>query len=108
MLHLTKNNYLIPIYDTRKSFYDKALIIQQDEFIILKSYDTNVLIIDLKLKQVYLFDAFSNTTLRHIKEVLKQLGFKCESKKQIEQDYKVPLNEFIYYLTNILNKMFKC
>ena len=46
-------------YDARQSFYGKA----------------------------YVVDTYSQTTLRHIKEFLKQNGFKADSKKQIMEDY---------------------
>jgi hypothetical protein len=35
------------------------------------------------------YGTYSSTTLRHIKEFLKQNGFKAESSKQIMADYGV-------------------
>lgn len=76
---------LIPRYDGRKSFYGKAMVIERGDEIILVSYDTEVAYI--KDSQPYVRDAYSHTTLRHIKEFLKQHGFKAESKYQILRDY---------------------
>ena len=86
-------SYLIPIYDTRKSFYDKAYIIRIGNIIRLYSYNTLVLevgqdyyklnkAIDEKL-------LFSNTTLRHMKECLKQFYYKDDkilTKKEIMKE----------------------
>ena len=35
------------------------------------------------------YGTYSATTLRHIKEFLKQNGFKADSKSQIEKDYLI-------------------
>ena len=73
------------IYDSRKSFYGKAKISYINSVLILKSYNTNVAYI--KDNKVRVSGTYSNTTLRHIKEFLKQNGFKAENKSQIEKDY---------------------
>lgn len=77
---MENKSYLIPIYDTRKSFYNKTYIIRIDNIIYLYSYDTLVLEIG---KNYYKLNKsinekllFSNTTLRHIKECLKQFYYK--------------------------------
>ena len=80
---------LKPLNDTRKSFYNKARVKQEDNKLILISYATEVL--QIENKKAFLnpdYTTISNTTLRHIKEFLKQNGFKADSKSQILEDYK--------------------
>ena len=72
-------------YDKAKSFYNKANILKRDNELILISYFTEVCII--KNKKAFVKGDYSQTTLRHIKEFLKQNGFKSENKKQILKDY---------------------
>jgi len=80
-------------YDSRASFYGKAMIINNPDKAkdieytkTLLSYQTPVSAIQANGKAV-VFDTYSTTTLRHIKEFLKQNGFKAESKAQIIKDY---------------------
>ena len=75
-------------YDTRKSFYGKAVEIYfNDGTIELHSYSTLVATIHSpSIAEVH--DWRSATTGRHIKEFLKQHGFKAESKSQILNDYQ--------------------
>lgn len=67
-------------YDSRQSFYDKAKVK------VLTSYDTPVALIEDD--KVYIDELYSQTTLRHIKEFLKQNGFDALSKDQILLKYK--------------------
>lgn len=83
-------SYLVPIYDTRKSFYDKAYVVRIGNIICLYSYNTLVLEVGqdyYKLnKSINERLLFSNTTLRHIKETLKQFYYKNDktlTKKEI-------------------------
>ena len=79
---MIQENYLNPEYDTRKSFYKKAKVKKYFgknnllEKIELYSYNTLVLTLENnKYNLNYSIDSdllFSNTTLRHIKEFLKQ------------------------------------
>lgn len=78
---------LMPRYDSRKSFYGKALVIEKGTAKTLRSYSTNVATIENGKAKVY--DIYSQTTLRHIKEFLKQNGFKAETLNQIWRDYGV-------------------
>lgn len=77
---MENQEFLEPIYDTRKSFYNKAYIIRVGNIICLYSYNTLVLEIGrdyYKLNKNVNDDLlFSNTTLRHIKETLKQFYYK--------------------------------
>jgi len=72
-------------YDGRKSFYGKANVRYEGDKIILRSYNTDVAYIENNKPVVK--GMFSNTTLRHIKEFLKQNGFKADNWQQIEKDY---------------------
>lgn len=74
-----KKYELLPIYDGRKSFYHKAIIEEENENIKLYSYD--ILVCTLSHNDIILNDnidqslLFSSTTLRHIKEFLKQYHY---------------------------------
>ena len=81
---------LAPVHDARKSFYGKALVFDLGSGILeLHSYGTTVAKINRKRHAVVLFPAWNHsaTTLRHVKEFLRQYGFTAESKAQIERDY---------------------
>ena len=92
-----------PEYDFSKSFYGKARVDIGDNGVkVCKSYGTPVAMI--KDGKAYLLQGVINyygyrtsaTTLRHVKEFLKQNGFKAESLKQIENDYDVISDYGIY------------
>ena len=76
-------------YDSRKSFYGKARVETSSTTgeVYLVSYQTKVASIHDSIAIVY--DTYSATTLRHIKEFLRQNGFKAENSKQIMKDYGV-------------------
>lgn len=90
---------LTPEFDSRKSFHQKAYV----RFPVLSngypdpvktsrellSYGTHVMTIDPEARTVELRPRWdeSATTLRHVKELLKQNGFTAESKAQIARDY---------------------
>ena len=78
------------IHDSRKSFYGKANVREENGKIILRSYNTDVAYI--KEGRAVVRGMYSNTTLRHIKEFLIQHGFEADSWKQIEKDYPEPEN----------------
>lgn len=86
--------YLKPIYDSRKSFYNKATVTEDANGKYLTSYETIVARITDKnngykiAPYAEVYGTYSATTLRHIKEFLKQNGFKAESKQQILKDYQ--------------------
>jgi len=80
-----KSWILQPRYDSRASFYGKAKIRQENGKLILQSYYTDVAKIENGKPVVY--GTYSQTTLRHIKEFLKQQGYKAENSKQIIKDY---------------------
>lgn len=79
-------------HDSRKSFYGKAKVdVKPNGSQVLYSYGTPVCRIEdgkvTLLSKGYLGWASSQTTLRHVKEFLKQNGFKADSLKQISKDY---------------------
>lgn len=74
--------------DSRKSFYGKAHVVTDDDGTqILYSYNTPV--VEIKGGKVTLKPMWdsSATTLRHVKEFLKQNGFEVGSKAQIAKMY---------------------
>jgi len=76
---------LIPQYDSRKSFYGKANVRTENGKLILRSYDTDVA--HIENGKAIIHGTYSTTTKRHIKEFLKQNGFKADNSRQIEKDY---------------------
>jgi len=74
-------------YDSRASFYSKARVEQEGNIKRLRSYNTIVAEIDTERETAKVFGTFSDTTLRHIKEFLKQDDFIAETKAQIIKDY---------------------
>ena len=70
-------------YDGRKSFYGKAKVDYEGEKQVLYSYGTRVC--EIENGKVVILGFYSSTTLRHIKEFLKQNGFSAESKKDLEK-----------------------
>lgn len=79
--------YLKPVYDSRKSFYNKAVVEENEKEIVLYSYKTKVAVIDKTSNKCKITGTYSYTTLRHIKEFLLQNNFSCGSKKEIEKMY---------------------
>jgi len=79
------------IHDNRKSFYQKAKVRYEGDRQILKSYSTDVAYIENGKARVN--GMYSQTTLRHIKEFLKQNGFKAETWAQMEKDYSMTEEE---------------
>lgn len=76
---------LVARYDRRNSFYGKAIVFEKEDGLYLRSYET--IVAKINGGKVIVYDTYSPTTLRHIKEFLKQNNFKAESKAQIERDY---------------------
>lgn len=85
--------YLEARFDSRKSFYNKATVTEDKNGKYLTSYNTVVARITDKYNgyaitpYAEVYGTYSQTTLRHIKEFLKQNGFKAENKAQIERCY---------------------
>ena len=82
---MTYNYKLRPIHESKKSFYNKAIVREENGKKTLRSYQTDVAYIENGKATVN--GTYSQTTLRHIKEFLKQNGYKAETSKQIMEDY---------------------
>lgn len=80
---------LNPMFDSRKSFYGKAVVESNPKTgdLTLRSYGTKVAVI--KAGKLEVFGTYSATTLRHIKEFMWQNGYPPLSKKEIEDTYCV-------------------
>ena len=76
---------LTPQYDKANSFYRKAQVSVLVDGYRLYSYNTPVA--EIRKGVATVFGTYSHTTLRHIKEFLKQHGFTATTKQQIEKDY---------------------
>jgi hypothetical protein len=98
MLHMTKLSMmemaelksmegveLEPVFDSRKSFYGKAVVIDCEGVRYLKSYDT--IVAQIEGDEAEIFGTYSPTTLRHIKDFLHQNDFEIGTKKQLETMY---------------------
>lgn len=68
----------------RKSFYDKAKMINESGVIKLKSYDTIVAQYDPQTKKVTVNGWYSTTTARHINAFLVHFGFNKMSKAEMQ------------------------
>lgn len=75
------------VYDSRKSFYGKAHLIESDEKVELQSYDTIVATYHKNENKFVLHGDYSPTTLRHQKEFANQLGFDFKNKKELFDKY---------------------
>lgn len=89
---LKEEPYMEPEYDSRKSFYKKAYVDERpDGTKILYSYGTPVCKIEdgkaILLRKGYLSWACSPTTLRHVKEFLRQNGFEAGSINDLRKNY---------------------
>lgn len=80
-------------YDSRASFYNKARVDEyEDGTQILTSYSTAVAVI--QNGNAFINGFYSMTTTRHIREFLRQNGFKAESKNQMAKDYMIEDDQF--------------
>lgn len=70
-------------FDSRASFYGKAEIIEYNNILYLKSYDT--IVAKIENGKAVVNGWYSQTTARHINEFLKQNDFKAMSKKEMEE-----------------------
>lgn len=78
---------MVPQYDSRQSFYSKARVEDNGNEKTLFSYNTPVCtIVNGKVELLDKWD-WSQTTLRHCKEFLKQNGFEATSLKQMRDTY---------------------
>ena len=74
-----KVSLLVPCaYDKALSFYGKAIVIEDEAFIKLQSYDTIVVVYDKTYNSVKIKGWYSMTTGRHIRSFLEFLGVRVE------------------------------
>ena len=70
--------YLQARYDARKSFYKKAIVYKTAASDVLESYHTRICELYVN-GELWIYDAFySMTTMRHVKEFLKQHNVRIE------------------------------
>lgn len=69
--------------DSRKSFYGKAKVRQENNKHTLISYETEVCTYDTETKQLVINGYYSATTARHINSFISLFGFVPMSKKEI-------------------------
>ena len=68
----------------QKDYYKKAQVFIDDDFIVLKSYNTDVVAIDKKENKIIrLWAGWSKTTSLHINDFLKQNGFNIIKKRLV-------------------------
>jgi ArsR family metal-binding transcriptional regulator len=70
-------------FDRRASFYGKAEVIEYNNILYLKSYDT--IVAKIENGKAVVNGWYSQTTARHINEFLKQNNFEAMSKKEMEE-----------------------
>ena len=75
-------------FDSRQGFCGKAIVVEDGGNKKLYSYNTLVAETFKNNSEAKVYNTQSQTTVRHVMEFLKQNGFRAESKKQIEKDYK--------------------
>ena len=80
---------LAPQFDTRRSFYSKARVDTGSDNSENKLYSYNTLVAEMIGGKPVVYNVQSGTTLRHVKEWLRQNGFAAETKSQIIRDYGV-------------------
>lgn len=68
-------SYELPCYDSRKSFYGKARVIEAPEGRYLQSYDTVVCFISYGGTFEKLWSGYSATTMRHINSFMHHIGW---------------------------------
>ena len=75
--------YLATIYDTAKSFGQKAILSDEEKkgVITLTSFTTTVA--EIEGNEARVFDWYSQSTARHINEFLQQNGFRKLTKKEM-------------------------
>ncbi len=67
--------------DSRKSFYGKAKVYEKNGAKILRSYETDVIMIDKNGNIKKLWDGYSATTMRHINAFMAYVGLPYSGKK---------------------------
>ena len=79
-----KEGYLEPKFDSAKSFYNKAMTDESDS----KLYSYGTLVAEVVDDKPVIYNAQSHTTVRHIKEFLRQKGFEDSVIVKAIKDFK--------------------
>lgn len=74
-------------FDPRQSFYSKSQVDTGSDNSENKLYSYNTLVAEMVNGKPVVYNVESGTTLRHVKEWLRQNGFKAETKSQVIRDY---------------------
>lgn len=82
---MVRNYELEARFDSRKSFYKKATVVEDGDVKRLFSYKTHVATI--KNDELIILGDYSATTQRHIKEFALQNGFKVGAKNEMLDMY---------------------
>ena len=93
---------LTPVYDSRKSFYGKAMIDEDKYGWYLYSYDTGVFFIpyddggddDAKNEMRLLWDGCSATTYRHIRDFIYQYATEWQKRNISDKMAKIEIESF--------------
>lgn len=77
---------------TQKSYYGKALVLENKSTIKLQSYETIVAVFNKKTNVLKIYGWYSMTTSKHINDFLRELG-SCKklSKKDMENGLTIQL-----------------
>ena len=78
---------LVPIFDNAASFYKKAVVHEKNQGLLLELQSYATTVAQIKNGKAQIYGIYSATTLRHIKEFLKQNNFIADNKNQIIKDY---------------------
>ena len=88
-----KHIYELPCYDSRKSFYGKAHVIEDDAGnVYLRSYETIVCYIDAGGAFHRVWSGYSMTTQRHINSFMYEYGISPRRRGKSAWD-KMPIEE---------------
>ena len=78
---------LEPAPTQQKSFYGKALLIQEGKLTLLRSYESFVAQYDVETKKITINGFYSLTTTKHIRAFIYWLTGEILTKNEIEQKY---------------------
>lgn len=78
---------LTPAPNQQKSFYGKALLIQEGNLTLLRSHESLVAQYDKDTKKLTVNGFYSKTTTRHIKAFVYMLTGELLTTKEIEKKY---------------------
>ena len=99
-----ETSYLMPRFDSAQSFYNKATIDENGDDITLISYQTPIVRVkDGKLEFLCGEDALSQTTMRHIRDFIRQMDY---DGKLGSENIKYPITRrwVIERLNNTINE----